>query len=216
MAFGFQDHREPGAVPGAAGVTVDGLILAAGASRRMGSPKPLLPFQGQTFLDTLIEKLSRHCRSVTVVLGHQAAGIRSALARADEVTFVENSNYQEGQLSSVQAGLHGLLNAAPHAEHILLTLADHPAVADATLSDLVSLPALLAIPRYQGRHGHPIFFGRPIADELLALPAGASARHVIHAHREQTRFVDVEDPGILLDIDDPASYASLLRSSTSA
>jgi len=193
-------------------VTVDGLILAAGASRRMGSPKPLLPFEGQTFLDTLIEKFARHCRDVTVVLGHQAAGIRSALARADQVTFVANANYQEGQISSLQAGLR----AMPHATRILLTLADHPAVADSTLSDLVGLPAMLAIPRYRGRHGHPIFFGRSIADELLALPVSASARDVIHAHREQTRFVDVEDPGILLDIDDPSSYAALLRRGTSA
>ena len=189
-------------------MTVEGLILAAGASRRMGSPKPLLPYHGQTFLDTLIDLFSRHCHGVTVVLGHGADEIRRGLARTEQVTFVENADYQAGQLSSLQAGLKTL----PRAQHILLTLADHPAVADATLSDLMSAPALLAIPRYQGRHGHPIFFGRAIADEMLALPAGSSARGVIHAHRESTRFVDVDDPGILLDIDDPAAYAALLRS----
>lgn len=188
-------------------MTLDGLILAAGESRRMGTDKPLLPYRGQTFLDTLIELFARHCRGITVVLGHGAARIRAALARAEQASFVENLDYRAGQLSSLQAGLRAL----PHARYILLTLADHPAVADATLAELASTPAPLAIPRYQGRHGHPILFDAAIAAELLALPPGATARDVIHRHRHQTRFVDVDDPGILADIDDPAAYAALLR-----
>lgn len=191
---------------------VDGLILAAGESRRMGSHKPLLPFRGQTFLDTLIETFARHCRSVTVVLGHDAAKIRSGLQRAKQATFIENPDYRSGQLSSLQAGLRAL----PHAQQILLTLADHPAVDHATLAALLSAPAVLAIPRYQGRHGHPICFDRALAAELLALPPEASARQVIHQHRQDTRFVDVDDAGILVDVDDPAAYAALLRSTASA
>ncbi|HCC56807.1 MAG TPA: hypothetical protein DEQ47_06005 [Solibacterales bacterium] len=192
--------------------TIDGLILAAGESRRMGSHKALLPFSGQTFLDTLIELFARHCRQVTVVLGYDAAGIREGLARGAQTSFVGNPEYRAGQLSSLQAGLRSM----PEAEHILLTLVDHPAVRDATIARIVSSPALLAIPQYQGRHGHPIFFARSIAAELLALPIDASAREVIHRHREQTRFVDVDDPGILVDVDDAAAYAALLRSSAPA
>ena len=214
MAGGGQDHHDAGAVPGAAGVTaaVDGLILAAGESRRMGSHKALLPFRGQTFLDTLIELFGRHCGGVTVVLGCDAAAIGRQLARGAQARFVENTEYRAGQLSSLQAGLRSM----PDASHILLTLTDHPAVRDETVAKLVSAPATLAIPRYEGRHGHPILFDRSIAAELLALPAGASAREVIHRHREQTCFVDVEDPGILVDVDNAAAYAELLRSSRPA
>lgn len=192
--------------------TIDGLILAAGESRRMGSHKALLPFRGQTFLDTVIELLARHCRTVTVVLGPDAEHIRQRLGRGAQASFVENPEYRAGQLSSLQAGLRSL----PRAQRILLTLADHPAVQDATIAALLGSPAPLAIPCYQGRHGHPICFDRSIAAELLALPVQASAREVMHRHRAVTRFVDVDDPGVLVDVDDPQAYAALLRASPPA
>ena len=68
---------------------------------------------------------------------------------------------------------------------------------------------MLRIPRYQGRRGHPIVFGRPIVEEMLALTGQATARDVVHRRIDGAGYVDVEDPGILADIDDPAAYRAL-------
>lgn len=191
---------------------VDGVILAAGESRRMGAIKALLPFQDVSFLDRLILLFSGCCDSVTVVLGAHAEQVRAGAAQAAAARFVVNHDYARGQLSSLQAGLR----AIDQIGHVLVTLVDHPAVAPSTLAALVAVPAPVRVPRYQGRNGHPILISREVAAELMALDPGSTAKQVIHAHAAQTNFVDVDDPGVLQDIDDPAAYAELLRSAECA
>ena len=71
---------------------------------------------------------------------------------------------------------------------------------------------LLVIPRCKDQRGHPVFAAREVIEEILALPSDAQARDVIHRHIPSTQYVDVEDRGILTDIDDPAAYRSLLES----
>jgi CTP:molybdopterin cytidylyltransferase MocA len=89
-------------------VSVAGLILAAGASTRMGRPKPLLVYQGETFLDRLIRVFGTCCSPVVVVLGHGAETIRAGLRRAAEAVIVLNENWANGQLSSMQCGLRAV------------------------------------------------------------------------------------------------------------
>lgn len=192
---------------------IAGLILAAGASTRMGSPKALLEFQGETFLDRLIGLLAPHCAPVIVVLGRQAEAIQAGLRRAGQARFVRNPDYQQGQLSSLQCGLRAV---PPEAQGVLFTPVDYPAVGPATVQRLVeqaaSLPSrLLVIPRYQGRGGHPVCCARDLIPEFLALPAASQAREVIHRHLEHTCYVEVEDPGILKDVDDPEAYRRLIQ-----
>jgi molybdenum cofactor cytidylyltransferase len=172
----------------------------------MGSPKALLDYRGETFLDRLIGLFTPYCRPA-VVLGAAAESIRAGLARAAGADIVLNPDYALGQLSSLQCGLRAI---APDAEAVLFTLVDHPAVAESTVAALAREPApLLRIPRYGGRRGHPIAFGRALAAELLALPAGATARDAVHAHLSDAEYIDVDDPGVLADIDDPAAYRAL-------
>ncbi len=194
-----------------------GLILAAGASRRMGSPKALLEYRGETFLDRLVGLFAARCSPVIVTLG---AGAEEILARtARKAVFVVNPDYERGQITSMQCGLRAM---PEEAEGLLFTLVDHPAVAGATLDALLGgaaprderrragLPAsLLRVPRYQGRRGHPIWFARELASEFLALPAGGAARDVVRRHADRTEFLDLDDPGIVADIDDPAAYRAL-------
>ncbi|HOK46806.1 MAG TPA: NTP transferase domain-containing protein, partial [Bryobacteraceae bacterium] len=77
-------------------MSLAGLILAAGASSRMGRPKPLLAYRGETFLDRLIGLLGRRCSPVVVVLGHDAETIRAGRPRADQAVFVVNTDWREG------------------------------------------------------------------------------------------------------------------------
>lgn len=188
---------------------IAGIILAAGASSRMGSPKALLDYRGETFIQRLVRVLSAVCDPVIVVLGYQADALRPAVPDA---TIVVNPAPERGQLSSLQTGLAAL---PPDAEGFLFTPVDSPAVEIATLERLAAEfhrrePAtLLVIPRFEGKHGHPVFASRAIANELSALPLTAKARDVIHGHVADTLYIDVNDPRILADIDDREAYRRL-------
>jgi molybdenum cofactor cytidylyltransferase len=186
-----------------------GLILAAGESRRMGSPKALLKFQGETFLDRLIGLFSRRCSPVIVVLGAHHQIVQAGSRRAAEASMVENPDFRLGQLSSMQCGLRVV---PEDADSVLFTLVDHPAVMPATLSALLDADVRppLRIPRFEGRRGHPIRISKSLIPEFLALPAGSSAREVVTRHAAEIAYIDVDDPGILADVDDPSRYARLL------
>ena len=186
-----------------------GLILAAGESRRMGSPKALLEFQGETFLDRLIGLFSRRCSPVIAVLGADQETVRAGLRRAGEALIVENPAFRLGQLSSMQCGLRAM---PADADGVLFTLVDHPVVASATIDALLDLggSAPLRIPRYDGRRGHPIWISRSVVPQFLALPPASSAKEVVTQHAGETACIDVDDPGILADIDDPAAYYRLI------
>jgi molybdenum cofactor cytidylyltransferase len=167
-------------------VSIAGLILAAGESRRMGFPKALLPYRAETFLDTLIGMFAERCSSVIVVLGAEAERIREQTARP--ANFAVNQAY------------------------LLLTLVDHPAVMPATIDALLATPRpRVRVPRYGAKRGHPIWFSRDLIPEFLAIPEGRAANEVVHRHRAETHFLDLDDPGILADIDDPEAYRNLTR-----
>jgi molybdenum cofactor cytidylyltransferase len=190
------------------------IILAAGASSRMGTPKALLDYRGETFLERLIRVLGAVTNPVIVVLGYHAARILETGVRG-RAQFVINPQPERGQLSSLQTGLAAL---APEAEGVAFIPMDCPAVREETVAHLADAflardpGTLLVIPRCGDDRGHPVFAARAIAAEILALPSGAQARDVIHGHIPQTQYIDVEDRGILTDVDDPAAYRHLLES----
>jgi molybdenum cofactor cytidylyltransferase len=188
-----------------------GLILAAGESRRMGSPKALLRYRGEMFLDRLVRLFACACSPVIVVLGAGAEQIRAAVA--EPATFVVNHDWQRGQTSSMQRGLAAV---PADADGVLFTLVDHPAVESATMEALLSgtqpLPDgqfLLRIPRYDNRRGHPIWLSSLLIPEFLSVREPLTAKDVVHAHAAETEYLDLDDPGIVADIDDPAAYHTL-------
>ena len=190
-------------------MSVAGIILAAGESRRMGFPKALLTYRGKTFVDTLAGLFSARCAPVVVVLGAHAERIRARITGpvAQLVTLVVNPDYARGQTASMQCGLRAV---PPGAEGVLFTLVDHPAVAAATLDALLAEPRpLIRVPRHGGSRGHPIWFRRELIAEFLALPADGAARDVVRRHAAETEFLDVDDPGILANIDDAEAYRKL-------
>lgn len=190
---------------------IAGLILAAGESSRMGSDKALLPYRGRTFLETIVANLREAgLDRIAVVFGHHAEEIRRA-SKLENVEVVINRNYARGQTSSLQTGLKALETA--ELEAIVLCLVDHPAFQPATARQLVAAylqsHAPVVIPTFQERRGHPVLIGRALFEELLALGTDEGANLVIRKHRDATHLVDVDDPGILVDVDDRASYSSL-------
>ncbi|MGH9630654.1 MAG: nucleotidyltransferase family protein [Bryobacteraceae bacterium] len=189
-----------------------GLILAGGASTRMGAPKALLDFDGETFLDRLIRIFSAECSSVTVVLGHDPDTIQSGLRRAGKARFTINPRYESGQLSSLQCGLR---EVPEDASAVLFMPVDYPGIEPGTVRRIVSAfqPGdSFVVPRFEGRRGHPILFSSHLIPEFLALRPEAQARDVVHRHVAATRYLDTDDPCILRDVDDREAYAALLRS----
>jgi CTP:molybdopterin cytidylyltransferase MocA len=181
----------------------------------MGSPKALLPYRGSTFLGTLVTAFSEFCSPVIVVLGAGAEEILRQRVQGDPrgpggpPHLVLNPDYARGQLSSMQCGLRAVPSEA---DGVLFTLVDHPAVARSTVEALTARERrpLLCVPRYQGRRGHPIWFSRELISEFLAEPTSGAARDVVRRHAAETEFIDLDDAGILADIDDPAAYRSLM------
>jgi len=190
---------------------IAGLILAAGESSRMGTPKATLAYRGRTFLELIVETLSEGgLDPIVVVLGHQAEEIRRQV-RIEPALVVINPDYRSGQTSSLQAGLRAM--AADDPEAVLLCLVDHPAVSKETVRTLVATfrqcGAPVVIPTYQGRRGHPVLIGRQLYQKLLALACDAGADSVVRRYRPETEFNEVEDEGVVIDVDDPEEYRRL-------
>ena len=191
------------------------VILAAGESRRMGSPKALLPDpDGRPFVTRIIRTLQEAgLTDVVVVTGTQHDAIDAAVA-ADGlyggVRIVRNKEPGRGQLSSIWTAL----DACPsEAEGLLMTLVDVPMVATATVRAVVDAwrqtRAPVVRPIVAGRRGHPVLFDRRLFDELRAAPLDSGARVVVRAHWGESVDVPVDDPGSLVDVDTPADYARL-------
>src|SRR6516225_4850122 len=192
---------------------IAGIVLAAGESSRMGTDKARLGYKNSTFLETILNTLgAAGVERMAVVLGHHAEEIRRTMNLGGAEVAI-NRDYRRGQTSSLQTGLNALEGA--ELEAVIVCLVDHPAVSAQTLRRLVDSfsesRAPVVIPTYQGRRGHPVVIGRPLFDELKSLGPDAGANTVVHRYQAVAQFVEVNDLGVLLDIDDPESYRKLIE-----
>jgi len=170
----------------------------------MGYPKPLLKIGARTFVEQTITTMLEVVPRVVVVLGAHAERIRPAIALDPRVSVVENRNFMRGQLSSLQAGIEAVRSDI---DGIMIHLADHPTVRVDTFRAVLSSYGRggeqIVIARYQGRRGHPVIFDRSIFDELIHASDTEGARAVVNADPSRVSYVDVDDPGVVLDLDTP-------------
>ena len=185
------------------------VILSAGESTRMGSPKALLPVDGETFIERIVSALARtRVGKIIVVLGHDAQTLKRPIESLP-VTILVNPDYQIGQLSSLQVAVR-YLNGDKNCEGMLVHLVDHPYI-DSALVDLMierfhASKKLIVVPRYRGKRGHPVLFARRLFAELLDAPMDQGAKAVVNAHGADTLEIDTEEEGIAIDIDTPEEY----------
>ena len=186
-----------------------GVVLAAGASSRMGRDKALLPWRDGTFLSAAIRALQPATELVLVVAGANAPMLEP-IANAYAAFMLVNPEPQRGQFSSLQTGLQDVLNRGRDAA--IVTLVDRPAAEFETVQQIKA--AFLSseeriwavVPEYGGKHGHPIVIGREMIEAFLRAPVGSSARDVEHAHQSRIRYLPVSDPLVAANIDTPEDF----------
>jgi molybdenum cofactor cytidylyltransferase len=195
-------------------VMVPGVILAAGRSSRMGRAKALLPCapDGETFVHRLARTLSAGGVGEVLVVGRpDAAGLRAEVAAMAVARFVANDHADAGQLSSVLAGLEAA--DAPGTRGLLVTPVDAPLIAVETVAALLgvfsSSGALIVRAVYLGRHGHPVVFSRAVFDDLRRADPDVGAKAVLRAHERAIVNVEVDDPGVVADVDTREDYRAL-------
>jgi molybdenum cofactor cytidylyltransferase len=199
-----------------------GVILAAGESSRMGTDKALLPWPPQvagqvaskeTFLSAAIRSLTLATDFILIVAGKNEAEL-APTAYANGASVVTNPDPSRGQFSSLQIGLHEVLNRGRDAA--IITLVDRPPLISATvqlLRDAFESAAQniwAVVPEVSGKHGHPYLVGRELIELFLQAPATASANEVQHRYQEHIQYVAVNDPFVAMNINTPEDYAALL------
>ena len=186
---------------------INAIILAAGRSKRMGKPKPLLRFNDKTFLDRIISvlKLSDADR-ITVVLGAEAETVKKSVDLSG-TDVVINKDYKKGQLSSLIAAIK---ETQQKSDAVLVCLVDSPFITEEVVNRIISkfkeTNNPIVVPVFNKKRGHPVLFSSSLFNELLNAPQEQGARYVLHSNEEKVLEVETSEKGILISIDTPDDY----------
>jgi molybdenum cofactor cytidylyltransferase len=188
------------------------MVLAAGESKRMGTPKMLLPFGEKTIIEHIVDKIFlSKADKILVVLGSHQEEILSHMA-GRPVLSVINHRYKEGMLSSIQAGFEALPQETSAA---LVCLGDQPLIPFSVLDSLIDTYEQtkkgIVLPIYEKRRGHPVLIDLKYTQEILDLSPDIGLRALVHNHPQDVYEVEVDTPHILKDIDRPEDYARELK-----
>ena len=192
-------------------MTVAGVVLAAGASSRMGTNKALLRAGEQTFLDSLATVLAAGgCEPVLAVVSEPADDIRSN-CRLEGVRLVVNPDPSRGQISSLRCAIS---EVGAGVSGVVVLLVDQGAVEAATVARVREAlsECAVAVVRYMDRPGHPTGFSRQVFADLESALADTGARAVVQTHKQAGRvsWVDVDDPGVVRNINTQERYLAFL------
>lgn len=194
---------------------ISGILLAAGESRRMqGAFKPLLKWGKRTVIGECVHQMrNSQLAEIFVVLGHRELEIRQSLAGSG-VQYAINEDYRKGMLSSVKTGL---ANLSPNEDAVLIALVDQPMITKEIINQLIEAFGKgdkgIALPTYQGKHGHPIIVSSKYFDDIMQLDENSDEglRAFINTHRHDCLEVPVDAPAVIEDIDHPEDYERLSK-----
>ncbi len=181
---------------------IGGLLLAAGGSLRLGSPKQLLAFQGKTLLRRTAEAIvGSECKPNIVVLGAEVESSKSEISELN-IAYVINKDWESGMSSSIRVGLEKLVLLNPEIDAVMITLCDQPSVTAEKIGLFIEAfkekhsPIIAA--KYNGVLGVPTLFSREMFDALSQLEGDKGARDLI---RQTKSTFAIELPEAAIDID---------------
>ena len=188
------------------------IILAAGSSRRMGTQKLLLPYGESTIIETVIRNVKDSgVDHIVVVLGASEKEVRETTSHL-EVDYCVNRDFDQGMLSSVLCGIRSLPDSAGAA---LIYLGDQPGISpdvtDAILQAYDEELKGIVIPVFDNRRGHPLLVDMKYRSEVEKLDLEKGLRTLMHHFPEDVLEVEVEVPGILVDIDTREDYQKAIN-----
>jgi len=183
------------------------VILAAGESKRMGSPKMLLPFNGSTMIECVIANVTKSdADKIIVVLGAEKE-VLIQLTGKWPIEYCYNENYKEGMLSSVQCGLK---NLPPLCKASLVFQGDQPLIPSETINAVIKAYASsekgIVIPVYEKKRGHPILIDMKYRNDIDNLSPGDGLRSLSYMFPADVLEVDTNESGILRDFDTYEQY----------
>src|SRR5689334_21510821 len=192
---------------------ITGIILAAGKSARMGSPKVLLPWGDTTVIEHVIAVFAKSgVEDILVVRGgarKEVETLVSACRKKSPVRSVFNENYAVGDmLSSIQCGLRNL--ADKNISAAMIGLGDQPQVEERSVRALLEVflrsQSPLVVPSFQMRRGHPWLIARSLWNEVIQMEPSQTPRDFLNEHLHDIQYVNVDNPSILADFDTPEEY----------
>ena len=190
---------------------ISAILLAAGESRRMGTPKQLLTFRGKTFVETCVDNLlASEIAEVIVVTGHRDDEVTRAVGNR-QVRYAHNDNYRSGMASSIKSGIRAV---SSDCKACIVALVDQPRIGPDVVNAVIEnyqSPSLIVIPTYNGKKGHPVLLDLTLRDEILQMDDNEGLRQVVHAHQAETSLLEVSSNAILEDCDFPEDYERLLK-----
>lgn len=187
---------------------ISGLILAAGESSRMNYPKALLKLGEETFAELIARKM-RECGigPCFLIAGSHSKELKESLSGKAEFKLVENPRFKEGQISSLKVGLK---QVPLKSTAVLVWPVDQPLVKAETVQKILSAfqeqRRPVTIPVRQAKRGHPVVYDAEAVRTILSLDATHTAKDLQAIYANKITFVEVEDPGVLIDIDTPEDY----------
>jgi len=190
---------------------IGAIILAAGASSRLGEPKQLLKFKGKTLLRRAVETaIVSNCHPVVVVLGANAEKVKDQISDLSVETIV-CENWADGIGASIKSGMTKMLEIAPNSAAILILLCDQPFVTTETIARLTTTFQAAKKPvaacEYQNTSGVPALFAREMFDELLKLSGDTGAKSLFRKHAD--KLAKISAPEAAFDVDTRQDYEKL-------
>lgn len=189
--------------------TIGAIVLAAGQSRRMGVNKLLMPWQGTTIIQHILEQLhAAHIHPIVMVIGKKNNRINSIITE-NGIFSIANPNFTDGSmLHSVQIGIREILKSSVHG--MLIVLGDQPSIEISKIQQLVQKfkfsDKKMVVPEYGGHKGHPWIISTDAAREVLKLDEPETLRTFLKTHQSDIEYMTVSDSSVLSDIDTLGDY----------
>lgn len=195
------------------GLSITGLVIAAGLSSRMGFFKPLLKLNNKSFLSTIIDKIIPFCDEVIVVTGHNKDLIELELSnfvQNPKVKIVYNDKYMDGMFTSLQKGLE----YSTRNNWILYHFVDQPGIPESLYEQIVSEidnDFDWIQPSCKDKKGHPILFSKKVATAILASRSDSKLKQISKANDFKKKFIEVNTTSIFFDVDTSDDYQELTK-----